>query len=414
MLGSKAGPSTILGGFAVLREWQLPTGDRRSRDRADTGADRRALMSAIGTICSVFAVGAAAQASWAYSELTPRGVATEFAARAASNLVGVAVDLGVLRMLRIEVRRGAARWGEAVFVAAAVAAGVRVGAQVLFAVYLVATPGARLIELASWFSVTLTANLLGMAFLHSRQRVRHEAHVAAAGEVRYRTALDALEGEEIRVRRDVAEGLHGGLQQHLVLLTTRLAALADRLDVGAPTTDDSAALREIVARLDKVRETDVREISRMLYPDALEIGLVPAVRSLLVKLPTSIATSLRVSDAVRLLDDPAAPSIPQGDRLLAVRVVEEAVTNALRHGAATQIEVRLDEGGGLLTVEVQDNGCGFDVELVSRSGTARLGDRLVMAGGQLELRSTVGGGTVLAAALRFMPTAAPGVARPFG
>ena len=78
------------------------------------------------------------------------------------------------------------------------------------------------------------------------------------------------------------------------------------------------------AELDEAREIDVREMSRLLYPDRLELGLVPALRALLGRIPASIATRLTVSDAVRSLDDPSGCSLTVSERLLAVRVVEEA------------------------------------------------------------------------------------------
>lgn len=370
-------------------------------DESDESDDRWALLAGCGLVCVLFAVGAAADSAWWFGHVS-RQPGLQFGSRLLANVVMVAVDLAVVVALRPERRRGP--WGRGITVAAAavVAAGARVAAQSLWGVYAVATPGIRLAEFSSGLLIALAANLLGMGFLLSRQRVRRQARDAAVETMKLKLAVSALQGEEIRVRREVAEGLHGSLQQRLVLLTARIDALADRLAVGPATADDVAGLREIGVTLDRVREGDVREMSRMLYPDGLEVGLVPAVRSLLVRLPASIATNLVVSDSVRHLDDPASPLLAQGERLLAVRVVEEAVTNALRHGAATRLEVRLAERSGALVIEVHDNGRGFDVGAAPRSGTARLADRLALAGGRLELASGVGRGTVVEASFPVM------------
>ncbi|MGV8967111.1 MAG: sensor histidine kinase [Cellulomonas sp.] len=380
----------------------------------DARADHRALLAASGLICVLFALGAAADSAWLYGQVS-HDPGRQFGSRLLANIVMVAVDLVVVVALRPELRRGPWARGLTVTAAAVVAAGARVAVQSAFGVYAVATPGTRLAEFLSGFLIALAANLLGLGFLVSRQRVRHQAHEAALGTLQFKLAVKALQGEEIRVRREVAEGLHGSLQQRLVLVTARIAALADRLDVGPATAADVVGLREIAATLDLVREGDVREMSRMLYPDGLEIGMIPAVRSLLVRLPASIATNLVVSDAVRHLDDPASPMLAQGERLLAVRVVEEAVTNALRHGEATRIEVRLAARDGSLVIEVHDNGRGFDVGAVTRSGTARLSDRLSLAGGRLALRSSVGHGAVIDASFPVMATViGPIEAHPFG
>src|SRR5690606_827911 len=131
-----------------------------------------------------------------------------------------------------------------------------------------------------------------------------------------------------------------------------------------------------------------------------EIGMVPAIRSLLGRLPTMIGTRLAVSDGVRRLDDPAAPALSQTERLLAVRVVEEAVTNALRHGGATRLDVVVREELGRLQVVVTDNGSGYDSRsegVKQRSGLARLADRLAIVGGTLEVMSMVGAGATVTA-----------------
>ena len=384
------------------------------REQGDARADHRALLAGSGLICVLFAIGAAADSVSLYGQVAQHPE-SQFSSRLLANILMVAVDLVFVVALRPELRRGPWVRGLTVTAAAVVAAGARVAAQSAFGIDALATPGTRLAEFISGFLIALAANLLGMGFLVSRQQVRRQAHEAALGTLQFKLAVSALQGEEIRVRREVAEGLHGSLQQRLVLLTARIAALADRLDIGPATDADVVGLREIAATLDQVREGDVREMSRMLYPDGLEIGLIPAVRSLLVRLPASIATNLVVSDAVRQLDDPASPLLVPGERLLAVRVVEEAVTNALRHGGATSVEVRLAERAGSLVIEVHDNGRGFDVETVSRSGTARLSDRLSLAGGRLDLRSSVGHGSVVEASFPVMASViGPIEAHPFG
>lgn len=137
----------------------------------------------------------------------------------------------------------------------------------------------------------------------------------------------------------------------------------------------------------------MRATSRMLYPDQLEVGMVPAIRSLLGRIPTSVNTRLGVAPEIRALDDPAAPQLNQGERLLAVRVVEEAVSNALRHGRAEVIDVRLSQDGGSVQVSIWDDGVGFGERPGPASGTARLADRLRLAGGELRVSSVPGDGT---------------------
>lgn len=369
--------------------------------RADARADLRALLRRIGAIGALFALGAAAHSAWLYDQMLPGSWQVHFAGRLIVNAVMVAVGLLALLAMRIEVRVAWGRRSVAIaLVAAVVAASARVVAQVFLGVYQVASPATLPAEFVGGLAVAVATNLMGLRLLSALQRVRHQTRAAADSRMRTQLALNALQHEEIRVRREVAEGLHGSLQQRLVLLTARIDVLADLLTTGPATPADVAGLREIGSALDRVRENDVREMSRMLYPDGLDVGMIPAVRSLLGRLPLAIGTRLVVSDAVRRLDDPALPLLSQGERLLAVRVVEEAVTNALRHGAALNIEVRVSEEKGALRIGVSDNGRGFDVDDGgARSGTARLADRLGLAGGWLEIRSALGAGAVLEASL---------------
>ncbi|NMR20313.1 sensor histidine kinase [Cellulomonas fimi] len=378
--------------------------------RHDVVGDRRALLLGAGVVCALFAVGAAAQTAWVYGQVLPDGPGAPFLDRLLANAVAVVVDLVVLVALRTEVRRRAWERGSALLVAAVVAAGARVAVQLAVGVHEPAATREVLVELVSGLLAAGAANVLGLALLTSRQRLRRQVLATAASRTQIRLALDALQHEEVRVRREVAEGLHGSLQQRLVIVTARVQALADRLSDGPATPADVAELRAVARTLEQAREGDVREMSRMLYPEGLEVGMVPAVRSLLGRLPASIATRLVVADPVRRLDDPASPALSRSERLLAVRIVEEGVTNALRHGGAGSLEVTLGLERGGLRLTVRDDGVGLDPERAAEpSGTARLGDRLELVGGSLELRPGSPGGAVLTAWLPVTADAEDGV-----
>jgi signal transduction histidine kinase len=256
-----------------------------------------------------------------------------------------------------------------------------------------------LTELVSGALVAWIAGAMGVAAMLSQRRLRAQVQAAAQGRLQIELALQALQYEEVRVRREVAEGLHGSMQQRLVLIVARLDRLLDRLASGTAADEDLALLREVREQIELVRETDVRATSRMLYPDQLEVGMVPAIRALLGRIPTTVNTRLGVSDEVRALDDPADPQLTRAERLLAVRVVEEAVTNALRHGEAGVVDVRVSVAGRGLEVQVADDGVGFGADAGASSGTARLEDRLRLVGGDLRVTSVPGDGTQVVAHL---------------
>jgi len=284
----------------------------------------------------------------------------------------------------------------AVVLAAGVGASARFGTQVLLGIYTEPSNSVRDAELFSGFLMGTISGLIGMWAMVSRRAMRTRVHAAARDAVHVEVAVKALEQEEIRVRRAVAEGLHGTLQSKLVLVDARLASLLGRHDADALDEESRSTVEWIRAELDEARETDVREMSRLLYPDRLELGLVPALRALLGRIPASIATQLVVSDAVRTLDDPATGSLTVSERLLVVRVVEEGITNALKHGPAASVRVVLEVADGLLHVGVENDGELYDPATAgAASGTARLDTRLSLVGGRLELRPGNGKGARL-------------------
>ncbi|GEK23337.1 sensor histidine kinase [Cellulomonas xylanilytica] len=352
--------------------------------RRDSRQDQVTLLRGSAIIALGYGLGAALQSTYVYANLVPAWQYVPFAARMLANAVAVVVLIGVLAA--VQAHRARRWWTKVLCVvgAAAAAGGARYVAQVVFGVYDEPTEATRDAEVLSGFLLGAVSAGIGMWALATRQKARVRTRAAARDAVHVELAVKALEQEEIRVRRAVAEGLHGTLQSKLVLVDARLAEVldrADRLDAA-----DAESLAWVRTELDEARDIDVRQMSRLLYPDRLELGLVPALRALLGRLPASIATRLTVSDAVRAVDDPTGSSLTISERLLAVRVVEEAVSNALKHGPASSIAVELDLVDGVLHVSVRNDGDLYvPASAGAPSGTARLETRLSLAGGRLSL-----------------------------
>lgn len=364
---------------------------------ADRG-DRWALLFATGSVMAVFAVGAAVQTAYVYNHQMVQGAGVPVLYRVVANLGAVLAMLVLLFWGGTALpARGPWRLVIGVLLAGVAAAGFRATLQTALGVYVDGQMGAVLTDLASASVVSWIASAIGFTTLRSRRRLRAKMAEAARSQVQIELALSALHHEEVRVRREVAEGLHGTVQQRLVLVVARLDRLAERLGRAGVDDADLALLAEVREEIETVREADVRATSRMLYPDQLEVGMVPAIRALLGRIPTSVNTRLGVAPEVRVLDDPAASMLSQGERLLAVRVVEEAVSNALRHGRADVIDVRLSQDRDAVHVSVWDDGVGFGERPGPASGTARLSDRLALAGGELRVSSVPGDGTQVVA-----------------
>ncbi|WP_318241248.1 sensor histidine kinase [Cellulomonas avistercoris] len=366
----------------------------------DLVADRLTLLRGTGIVAIGYAVGASVQSAWIYSELVPEWGQVDLWRRLVANGVGVlalVVGLGVLGAHRVQ---GPVLLTVRLLAAALLMGVLRVAVQVGLGVHAADDTRSLLAETVTGAFIAFVSAGIGVWALVSRRRMRVATRAAERQAVSVELALQALEVEEIRVRRQVAEGLHGTVQQRLLLIDARLAKVEEQVDDAAPGVAQDIAWAR--AELAASREQDVRQMSRLLYPERLEMGLVPAVRALLGRLPTSIATRLEVGEELRTLDDPSQVGLTVAERLLAVRVVEEAVSNALKNGPPALVEVGLDLVGDELRIVVSNDGNPYVTPAAPdpASGTARLDQRLQLVGGALRVVGRHPTGARLEASLR--------------
>jgi signal transduction histidine kinase len=201
------------------------------------------------------------------------------------------------------------------------------------------------------------------------------------------------EEERRRLRRD----LHDGLGPALGGLLLKLDALGDELrcDPAQATTLLSAIkadLQEAVA--------DVRRLVYALRPPALdELGLVGALRLL--------ASHYQRPDLQVALDAPdVLPSLLAAAEVAVYRIVQEALTNVVRHAQASACVVSLAMGDGL-EVSVSDNGQGMPAQQPVGVGLLSMRERATELGGECAITSVSGEGTVVRAWLPLTQTPRP-------
>jgi signal transduction histidine kinase len=157
----------------------------------------------------------------------------------------------------------------------------------------------------------------------------------------------------------------------------------------------------------------VRQLSLSLRPPQLDdLGLAAALRSHLDRQARVAGLQAHFE-----MEDPPQQLAPDTETAC-FRVAQEAINNVLRHARARNLWVRLFAAGGRLAISVRDDGRGFDLDSVRErsAGGASLGligmeERMALAGGSFELRSSPGQGTVL---LATFPLAAAGRERALG
>jgi len=101
--------------------------------------------------------------------------------------------------------------------------------------------------------------------------------------------------------------------------------------------------------------------------------------------------------------------------LVAYRLVQEALTNAVRHGRAAHVRVSVVRRRGQLEVAVTDDGCGFDPAAIGdrtmRLGLRGMRERVALLNGQLDITSRTGGPTQIYAILPVEGSASPVLVR---
>lgn len=371
----------------------------------DAREDNRIVLGAMALLGGVLSLLAALQAVFALGMLsrTLRGVdpgpLLDVTTRVLVNVSTIGLAIALVAVLRPERSTGSGRVARTAVIAVGMGL-LRCCLQVLTGVYPLSALPALAVELVVGSTVIALITAYGYLLVRAARRVREKEREHARASVQALEAVQALQREELRVRRDVAQSLHGGLQNGLVVLTAELHAVASTSDEAA-----SERLLAIAARLDRLREDEVRAVGHALYPVEIDHGLVPAVRDLVARLPPEIAVDLDLGRIPALAAEGAEPPLDQ--RMLLVRFLEEAVTNALKHGGASSLRVRGDEEAGVVVLTLDDDGRGL-VEGPTRSGLARLERQLAVYGGSLELSdSPVLAGARLRARLP-MSDAAPG------
>jgi signal transduction histidine kinase len=207
-----------------------------------------------------------------------------------------------------------------------------------------------------------------------------------------RQILRAQEAERARLARE----LHDELGQALTAVKINLQTI----DRGPVNGELRARLSESVEIIEQALR-QVRQLSLDLRPALLDAcGLETAIRCLLEKLADRTGLSVRFS-AKHLVE-----RLPVDVETTCFRIVQEALTNVVRHARATEVSVRLRRFGNCLTFRIADNGTGFDIRLACKSspcapgfGLTAMRERAQLIQGRLSITSASGRGTTILGSL---------------
>ena len=213
--------------------------------------------------------------------------------------------------------------------------------------------------------------------------LRREAQQAQQASVELRGLSARLVEAREDERRNIARELHDELGQRLTALKLELASLKPGARVPA------ARSTAMVEMLDDT-VASVRRIAADLRPLMLDdLGFNAAVDWL------AKDTARRMGLAVTLELDEHDPHLDERATIALYRMVQEALTNVVRHAHASAVQVRLREEGGRLTLTVRDDGSGFPERATAKAGSFGLmgmRERVYMLGGEMQIDNPEGGG----------------------
>ncbi len=180
---------------------------------------------------------------------------------------------------------------------------------------------------------------------------------------------------EVRERNRLAREIHDTLGHTLTgIIMGSDAGLA--LFDAAP--EEAKKRIQVVAQAARDGLNDVRRSIKALRPDALENT------SLAEALETLISNFKAATSAEVFYDQQAGPLVfAQDEEDTLYRVIQESMTNAVRHGHATEIRIRLTRRDSLLTIDVRDNGLGGGEDVQEGFGLRHMRERLELLGGSL-------------------------------
>ena len=196
-----------------------------------------------------------------------------------------------------------------------------------------------------------------------------------------RALLEALVTAQEDERAHIARELHDGMGQVLA----SLSLFASDLEQDEMSDEHRARLGAFRERIQSAVR-DMRRLVTTLRPVELDdLGLVAALERLMAEVAE--LPGVRVD----IVDDLDGVRVPSPADVTAYRVVQEALTNALRHGRATTLAVTLTRRDHRLVVVIEDDGRGFDPsDRVEGYGILGMRERANLAGGDLTIDSEPG------------------------
>ncbi len=212
-----------------------------------------------------------------------------------------------------------------------------------------------------------------------------------------RHTLDILEADRRTISRELHDSIGASLSAIKFSLEEKQLLLEQSGSAGSFSLE-----REIQTLLDTIKET--KRISANLRPTILDdLGLLATIDWYIRQFQRTY-NEISIRYRVSVCED----DVPEPLKINIYRIMQESLSNAERHGEATEIDMVIDfcDGRSSISLSIEDNGHGFDTEslhldedLMSGYGLTAMRERCEIFGGSFHLNSAVGRGTRINAIL---------------
>lgn len=195
-----------------------------------------------------------------------------------------------------------------------------------------------------------------------------------------------IDGQE-KERREIGKELHDNINQHLN--TTRLyLEVAKEKATGEVHEMISLSHKNLASIIN-----EIRQMSQSLVPPTLgDLGLVESVQDLCDALKR--AHTFNIEFLYRYFNE---DNIPVNLRLMLFRIIQEQISNIIRHAGATTIQIKLQSDAEYIMLNIKDDGKGFDPNARKNGGLgfSNINTRTALFNGKVEITSAPGSGCLL-------------------
>ena len=218
-------------------------------------------------------------------------------------------------------------------------------------------------------------------FFKQRQRLKNQEIETLKNNQEISNLESLIDGEE-KERKRIAQELHDGLNGDLSAIKYRLSTLEE----AGLSPIDTENLGKVITMIDDSC-TQIRSISHNLMPSSiLEYGLIETIKEYLIKINTSDHFRVDFQSYGNYI------GLTKKNETIIYRIIQELVTNILKHSKATEAMIQLNYREDELVITVEDNGIGFNLDSVSNGiGHKNIQTRIAFLNAHMDVDSSANG-----------------------